>query len=144
MPGGATTFGFAAFAAVKAAGYTGAAFYLSHAYGTAWSVRRKLGIGLARTVLGIAVGVTYGTAWGLLLTNPQNPNEAPMLALFYGLLLPVRLAEWWLLLWFFFDRPLAGKGRIWKYAALGTGLSYALDGLAVVAAFVVPGGMWIC
>ncbi len=144
MPGGASTVGFVAFAAVKAAGYTGAAFYLSRAYGTVWSARRKIGIGLARTALGIAVGVTYGTAWSLLLTNPENPNETVMIALFYGLLLPVRLAEWWLLLWFFFDRRLAGKGRIWKYAALGTGLSYLLDLLAVVAALVVPGGMWIC
>ncbi len=136
--------GFAAFAAVKAAGYTGAAFYLGRAYGTDWSARRKIGVGLARTALGIVVGVTYGTAWGLLLTNPQNPNEASMLALFYGLLLPVRMTEWWLLLWFFFDRALAHKGRMWKYAALGTGLSYGLDLLAVVAAFVVPGGLWIC
>lgn len=144
MPGGATTIGFAAFAAVKAAGYTGAAFYLSHAYGRVWSARCKIGIGLARTALGIVIGVSYGLTWSFLLTNPENPNQASLLGLYYAFLLPVRLAEWWLILWLFFDRTLAAKGRMWKYAALGTGLSYWLDLIAVAAAFVEPGGMWIC
>ena len=54
------------------------------------------------------------------------------------------MGEWYLLLWLFFDRGQRKRGRMLKYAALGTALSYGLDFLAVGAAFVVPGGMWIC
>jgi hypothetical protein len=143
VPGGGSPIGFAAFAAVKATGYTGAAFYLSRAYGFDWTRKKKLLVGLARTGIGIVVGVTFGLSWGLLYGSAQQSGEWWIVA-YYALLLPIRMGEWYLLLWLFFDRGQGNRGRMLKYAALGTGLSYGLDFLAVAAALVVPGGMWIC
>jgi hypothetical protein len=59
-------------------------------------------------------------------------------------LLPVRLAEWILLIWLFLDRGLLQRGRMWKYAVFGTICSYALDAIGVGAALVLPGGFWVC
>ena len=143
MPGGGTPVGFAAFAVVKAAGYSGAAVYLSRAYRFDWTTQKKLLVGLARTGIGIAVGVTFGLSWSLLYGPARGSGEWWIVA-YYALLLPIRMGEWYLLLWLFFDRAQQDRRRMLKYAALGTIWSYLLDFLAVGAALVVPGGIWIC
>ena len=63
---------------------------------------------------------------------------------FFGLLIPIRLAEWSLLIHLFFDRELTQRGRDLRYAARGTFWSFLLDAVGIGAAFVVPGGFWIC
>jgi hypothetical protein len=63
---------------------------------------------------------------------------------FFGVLIPIRLAEWSLLIHFFFDRGLVQRGRDLEYAAYGSLWSFVLDAVGILAAFVVPGGFWIC
>jgi hypothetical protein len=142
MPGGAEPLGFAYFAAIKAVGYTAASAVLKRGYGlrnapkpAVWSV------GLTRTGIGIAVGLLYGSLW---FFGPRGLVAGNHPFLFYSLLLPVRLAEWTLLIWIFFDRGLHDRARMWKYVAFGTICSYILDLVGVAAAFVLPGGFWIC
>jgi len=145
MAGAPTAAGFAYFTTVKAVGYTAASFVLKVGYGLRSSSKPLIwGVGLARTGIGLGVGLLYGGLWILLLNRFfANAGEGTAI-LYYVLLLPVRLAEWSLLIWIFFDRGLLDRARMWKYAAFGTICSYALDAIGVGAAFVLPGGIWVC
>ena len=142
MPAGGTPMGFAYFAAVKAAGYTAASAVLKNGYGLRGSSKPSVwSVGLTRTGIGIAAGLLYGGLWTFILGR-FFANIAPIL--YYAFLLPIRLAEWSLLIWIFFDRGLHDRTRMWKYIGFGTLCSYVLDAIGVAAAFVFPGGIWVC
>src|SRR5258705_4401890 len=135
MPGGGTALGFAYFGAVKLAGYTAAGYLIRKRLRT--DRPHPAVFGAARTVLGVAVGVSFAT-FGLNLGLKQSEVA------FYLAMLPVRLAEWLLILWWFFGR--AGlKGARWVgYSAAGSVWAYLLDVPAIAAMFIIPGGAWIC
>jgi hypothetical protein len=157
MPGGPTEVGFLAFAAVKLAGYTAAGFLLRKSYRSLpragaisltgadsnvaepqllASPATPFLFGIARTAVGIMVGMTFATAlasFGLADTP----------AFYFGLF-PVRLAEWSLVIWLFFARTQFNGLRLTKQSLIASFLSYMLDLPAILAMFVIPGGMWIC
>jgi hypothetical protein len=135
VPGFPTPIGIAAFAVVKLAGYTAAGAFLRRRFGSPGPP--SLIFGIARTVLGLGVGIAFATSMGALGFLRSE-------ALYYVLLAPVRVAEWLLALWFFYRAVEPRSGRRWKFAALGSAWSYLLDLPAVLAVFSVPGGMWIC
>ena len=142
MPAGPGPIGFAAFTGVKLLGYSVAASVLTsffHSQRNAWLV------GLARTGIGLVAGTLFGGIWILLgtLFHSRWPDWAAVL-LFFGLLIPIRLAEWSLLIHFFFDRGLVERARDLKLAGAGSAWSFVLDGVGVVSAFVIPGGFWVC
>jgi hypothetical protein len=142
MPVGPEPIGFAYFAAVKAAGYTAASVILKNGYGLRGSSKPNVwSAGLTRTGIGIAAGLLYGSLWIFLLGKFVGDSYG---GLYYIFLLPVRVAEWCLLIWIFFDRGLHDRARMWKYIAFGTLCSYALDAIGVGAALVLPGGIWVC
>lgn len=142
MPGGPTPAGFLYFTAIKAAGYTGASVVLKNGYGLRGAPKPRIwAVGLTRTGIGLAAGALYGGLWILALNKSSGEGSE---ALFYLLLLPIRLAEWILWIWLLLDRGLHERVRMWKYAAFGTICSYALDAIGVGAAFVLPGGFWVC
>jgi hypothetical protein len=86
----------------------------------------------------MAAGAAYFSLWLLV------PGAAAAGGFGYvGGLIPVRLAEWWLLLWLFYDRELQQRRKGWRTVALATIWSYALDVPAIVG-FFVTGGVWIC
>ena len=58
-------------------------------------------------------------------------------------LVPVRLIEWWIIIWLFYDRSMMTKQKDWQYVGLGTAWSFALDIPALIG-FVATGGFWIC
>jgi hypothetical protein len=126
--------GFAAFVLVKLAGYSGAGWFLAKAYDSPVSYWK---VGAVRTVIGIAAGLAYFGAW-----TASNGSPSPYLW-FLGLI-PVRLIEWGFLLRLFFDSSMLRTLRSWEYSAYGAVWSFVLDGVGVAAAFVVPGGFWIC
>lgn len=145
MAGAPTFAGFAYFAGVKAAGYTAASVVLKRGYGLRDSPKPSVwSVGLARTGIGIGVGLLYGGLWLLVLNRFFSDAGVGTGVLYYVLLLPVRLAEWSILISIFFDPGLHDRSRLWKYAAFGTICSYALDAIGVGAAFVLPGGIWVC
>jgi hypothetical protein len=145
MAGAPTAAGFLYFTGIKAAGYTAASVVLKIGYGLRGAPKPSVwAVGLTRSGIGLAAGALYGGLW-ILAMNKFNTMEGEGSAiLFYVFLLPIRLAEWILLIWLFLDRGLQQRGRMWKYAAFGTICSYALDAIGVAAAFVLPGGIWVC
>jgi hypothetical protein len=145
MPAGPSPMGFLYFAAVKAAGYTAASVVLKNGYGLRGAPKPPVwAVGLTRTGIGLAAGALYGGLWILALNKFNAFTGEGSEALSYALLLPIRLAEWILLIWIFLDRGLHQRARMWKYAAFGTICSYILDAIGVGAAFVLPGGFWVC
>jgi hypothetical protein len=135
MPAGPTTLGLAYYAGVKFAGYTAAAAYLRSAL-PANRPNAAL-VGLTRTAIGFAAGVT-----AVFLAETVHVFRSEWM--FFVLLLPVRIGEWLLLLRIFYAKPAWSWPRALKLSALGAGWSYLLDLPAIFAAFVLPGGMWIC
>ena len=134
--------GFVYFAGVKYAGYAAAALVLRENYKSSANPWR---VGLARTGIGLVAGTFFGGVW--LLMSSFFENKWPdwlAAAVFFGLLIPVRLAEWSLLIHFYFDKGLVQRAKDLKFAAFGSLWSFALDAVGIFAAFVVPGGFWIC
>jgi hypothetical protein len=141
MPAGPEALGLVYFAAVKAVGYTAASVVLKRGYGLHKIPKPRVwNVGLTRTGIGIVAGALYGVTWlyGARIVIGSHPIS------YYALLLPIRLAEWCFLIWIFFDRSLHDRHRMWIYAIFGTVCSYVLDAVGVFAAFVLPGGFWIC
>ena len=138
MAAAPTSLGFVVFAGVKFVGYTLAALVLRKAYKSLSNVFK---VGLTRTGIGLVAGTLFGGIWILLASRFENKwPDWLALALFFGLLIPIRLAEWSLLVHLFFDGGLVQRGRDLRYAALGSLWSFALDAVGVFAAIVVPGG----
>lgn len=142
MPGGPGPIGFAAFTGVKILGYSVAATVLTNVF---QSSRNAWVVGLARTGIGLVAGTLFGGIWILVGTLFHGKWPASAVALlFFGLLIPIRLAEWSLLIHFFFDRGLVQRAKDLKIATVGSAWSFALDGIGIVSAFVIPGGFWVC
>jgi hypothetical protein len=144
MPVGISTpgLGYATFCAIKFAGYTAAGHFLSMQYDrdvSAWKV------GAVRTLIGMAAGAAYFGLWHLIDPHAfrvrSTPDNFP--ALYLAGLLPVRIAEWWLLIWLFYDRALRQIAKGWRMVALGTIWSYVLDAPAI-AGFIATAGFWVC
>jgi hypothetical protein len=138
MPGGIDhpAVGYLTFCAVKFAGYSIAARFLSHRY--ARTDRNSLVVGGARTLIGMAAGAG---CYAVLCAFPRITGPSGLG--YVAGLVPVRIAEWWLLLWLFYDRPLRQKAKDWRMAALGTVWSFVLDVPALVGLFFT-GGLWVC
>jgi hypothetical protein len=129
--------GYAAFCVVKFAGYTLAALPIRAIYA---SVRPNPFVaGAVRTVIGMAAGALYY----LVLTRLNVGNWRGDVPLVYLGLIPVRIAEWWLLVWMFYDRKLDNPNRGWLVAGAGTVWSYILD-IPAVFGFITVGGFWVC
>ena len=136
MPFGPEPLGVVYFTGVKLAGYSMAGAYLRKRL----AAQRPPAIvfGLARTMIGLAVGIAFASSLAAL--NIRNTEVS-----FYAVLLPVRMAERLLVIWLFFGRPAPLPGRvILKYSLIGSVWSYLLDIPAIMAIFVLPGGAWIC
>lgn len=135
MPAGPESLGFAYFAGVKLAGYCGAAVYLNRRFED-----RKANVllaGIARTVIGLVAGVVTVTALSTFAVGRSD-------WLFFAVLVPLRICEWLLLLWLFYRRPTWEFPTMLRFAWFGTIWSFYLDLPAILAVFLLPGGMWIC
>jgi hypothetical protein len=135
MPAGTENpiLGPVAFLAIKVVGYTAAAVAISKAYG-----RKDLNpfvVGAARTAIGLVFGVLAVLLLGLI-------GKAGGAIFLIGLI-PIRIVEWWLLIWTFYDRQLANRRLGWKVAILGTVWSFILD-IPSIAGLIIVGGFWIC
>lgn len=135
MPMGGSALGLVYFATVKMAGYTAAGYQFRRMLRA--SKPNAFAFGAVRTGLGLAVGVSFAS---LALWLGLQKSEV----IYYLALFPVRLAEWLLVLWWFFARAGLRGGRWASYALLGSAWSYLLDVPAILAMFVIPGGAWIC
>jgi len=133
--------GYASFCAIKFVGYSAAAWVLSRSYKR--PDRNSLLVGGVRTLIGMAAGAAY---FGIALVLGKSfPGVAQDYAgwLYMAGLLPVRIAEWWLLIWLFYDRRFQEPAKGWKMVALGTVWSYILD-LPALLGFLATAGVWVC
>jgi hypothetical protein len=144
MPGGPAPLGFAYFAAVKFAGYTCAAWALNRSYQTKESSVWK--VGAARTALGLAAGAAYGGLfiWLVKGVGVLGNSSDSAAFLYFGGLVPIRLVEWSLIIWYFYQRGRPNHALLLRNSALGMLWSYVLDAIGIFAAIVAPGGIWIC
>jgi len=140
MPMGPGPIAFVAFVGVKFIGYTAAAKVLQRTYVAPQVSVFK--VGSARTALGIAAGLAYGGIWMFATRNVVGAGPS-MLWYFLGLV-PVRMGEWSLILWAFFDKKDPDWKRLLTFAGLGSLWSYGLDAIGMGAALVIPGGIWVC
>lgn len=136
MPGGIRNpeIGYLTFCAVKFVGYSAAAGVISEVYNR--KQRRPLLIGAVRTLIGMVAGAAYYSAWKLIAGGPGDIG-------YLAGLLPIRVAEWWLLIWLFYDRHLQQQRKGWCTVGVATAWSFALD-IPAAFGFLYTAGVWIC
>jgi hypothetical protein len=98
--------------------------------------------GGVRTGIGLLLGAIVGLGfWKIPYFSHSDAFDTPA---FFLVLIPVRIGEWAILLkWIYRDFPFDGKQTA-TIIAIGIVTSFALDGLGVLAAWVLPGGLWVC
>ena len=93
------------------------------------------------------IGIVAGTASGLILFSgflDHLHSDATRMAIFFGLLVPIRVVEWQLLLWWMYrEFPFPRRTRA-MLITFGILTSFVLDAIGIAAAFVIPGRAWIC
>jgi hypothetical protein len=124
--------GYIAFVAVKFVGYSIAARFISRAYN---SDRNAYLVGATRTAIGMAAGALYY----YFAQGSLSSGAFPYLA---GLA-PIRLVEWWLLIFLYYDRRFHQTPRGWNVCVFGTLWSYLWD-LPAIFGFYYIGGVWAC
>jgi hypothetical protein len=150
MPAGPSILGFAYFTGTKFLGYSGFAHFLRKKWDDAQKKDSAaiFKIGAIRTAIGVGVGITY---WLLALGAETilerfgwGNIDAWWGWLFLAGLIPVRVVEWYWLLRIIFKDSVRGSPQATWSIVWGTIVSYALDAIGIAAAFVIPGGMWVC
>ncbi|MFT3742844.1 MAG: hypothetical protein QM785_00995 [Pyrinomonadaceae bacterium] len=136
MPGGPVfdaPQSYVAFALVKLVGYSVSALFFNARY--ADSRANPILFGVARTALGMLLGAAVGFA-GLI-------EFELALVVFLSGLIPFRIFEWFLTLWFFYRRSENFQGTMASHITLGIVWSFVLDIPAIIG-FIATGGYWIC
>lgn len=147
MPAGPEPLGFAYFAATKLVGYTAFCRWaiepqLYKMEGALPPIPSAWKAGAVRTGIGVAIGVTVGLAfWSVPWFATHDFVATP---LFFSLLIPIRIFEWWLLLRWIYGHFQLSRLQRNSLIAGGIATSFALDAVGVFTAIVVPGGMWVC
>ena len=134
MPIGPSVIGATAFVAVKLIGYSLVGRQLNKWY----SVKspHPFVFGFMRTCLGVAVGVGFLYLLGGIAGQGDK--------LFFLLLVPVRFLEWFFVIYLFYEKNKFKFSRISENSTVCILYSFALDIPAILSAFVIPGGMWVC
>jgi hypothetical protein len=138
MAGGFTNpeLGYLTFAGIKLVGYSIAGYILNRAYNNAKNF--FLVVGVARTL----IGLIFGAAIGILLIGDLIFEPLGIL-LYFTALTPLRIVEWWIVIWWFYDRQSQQRKKDWSYVWYGTGWSFVLDIPAFIGWFSTA-GFWIC
>jgi len=96
-------------------------------YPSAWKV------GLVRALIGMAVGGMFTLTWYLLESHGFFRNLGMTMgrggsSLYYlAALIPVRIAEWSLIIWIFYDRKFDKAGKAIIFIVSGVVWSFLLD-----------------
>lgn len=141
---GPAPFGFLYFTGVKFLGYTTYSNVLNHAISR--RVRNLPGIwksGLIRTGIGVGVGIVVGIGFfAIAHLIPLVDRNA--ISLFFVLLVPIRIGEWWYFLWLRYRNCGLRGNRKAIAIILGIATSFLLDFMGVILMLVAPGGAWVC
>ncbi len=110
--------GFVYFVGVKLAGYTVAGSLLKKVYGS--GTPGLLNVGVTGMVTGLGAGLAYAGRWILAMSKSQPANAYLPEFLYFAGLFPIRIAEWLLLIYLYFDRRFIDKPKGLKAAIGGT------------------------
>ena len=164
MPAGGTAPGFAYFAAAKFLGYTAFCRWVIEPRlretetlvppGSVLSFTLRserplpkippaFAAGAVRTAIGVVAGAVAGVAFFHGIPGLEKHNDM-VTWIFFVLLVSIRTGEWWLLLWWMYREFPLSKNTRGKLITFGILVSFALDAVGILAAFVLPGGIWIC
>jgi hypothetical protein len=136
--------GFATFALLKVAGYTAFChLVLSKRYGP--PTKPVVVVGLARTGIGVAAGALYTALFGAagFVMDTVAGGRGALVPVFLLGLVPVRILEWRLLIWLFYDRQNAKPHLLKRAITHGIAASFALD-VPTITGLITAGGLWIC
>lgn len=132
--------GYLAFTAVKAIGYTGAAFFIN------WKLQSHvfaLKVGVVRLLIGMFFGVgVWGAIWLLREFGIHSGNKIIVFT-YIALLAPVRFFEWHILFNLFYKKYYSSSQHKFLWLLFGTILSYVLDIPAAIGWFQTS-GFWVC
>jgi hypothetical protein len=169
MPAGPAPMGFAYFLAVKMAGYTAFCHWVVNPkviaqrespvkpapagpndlhlttlenLGKRSEIPLALKAGVVRTLIGLVVGVVVGIGFWTLPYFSTHDSVGNIL--FFALLVSVRVGEWWLLFRWIYGMRAFNDSVGLSLITWGILISFALDAIGIVSAFVLPGGMWVC
>jgi hypothetical protein len=131
--------GYFYLAVIKAGGYLGAAYVLMRVYHSDAHLRMWI-VMLTRLLLGVTVGLAYGGLWILATRHREIGSN---LTLYLWILFPIRIAEWLVILWIFFDKSVTRHMKSYLLATAGAFWSYALDGLSIMATTLITDRIWI-
>jgi hypothetical protein len=131
------------FGAVKWLGYSWVTYRLALRAFPAAVIRQRPGRMLARVLGAASVRALCGLAIGLGLMDQTNIAKEGLLAIL-AILLPIRVAEWWVVVWVFFEPLRHHRFGVLRSAALGTAVSYVLDVPAVFVFGLVVGPIGMC
>ena len=138
MPGGIQNpqVGYVAFCAVKFAGYSVAAHWMSLYFKA--NDRNLFVVGGIRTLIGMGAGAMYYGAMRCFVENPLSTGSGFILGL-----APIRIIEWTLLIWLFYKRNRLDERKTFGVVIAATVWSYVLDIPAIIG-FIFSAGVWIC
>jgi len=114
------------FILIKINGYAYFAKYLNALYQQSHNIWK---VSIVRTLIGLILGFGYNAFFYNLLS--VNANRAPFggddAPLFFGLMVVLRLIEWSIIVFIFYDRKLINKKYFVKAIVLGAIFSFILD-----------------
>jgi hypothetical protein len=142
---GPAPLGFAYFAGVKLAGYTGYSALLNRTRAVTRSACRTPAAwksGLVRTGIGIVVGIMVGLGFWKVVPHQFLTNYGDIL--FFVGLVPVRVLEWYFFLWLLYRHCDLDRTSKAKFIFFGIVISFLLDAIGFFAMLIVPGGAWVC
>ena len=129
--------GLAVYLPIKLVGYTYAAKLLNKNYPEKKNIYL---VGVTRTLLGVGFGFTFAS---LLKEHGHHIPDESALPILIGMLILLRIIEWWLVVWGFYDRKLSTPSKDWGAVVIGIGYSFALD-LPAWLFGLMAAGVWIC
>ena len=121
---------------LKFFGYSFFAVYLNYLFSIKHNIFK---IGLVRTGLGISLGFAHNALFLSVLdvSMGRSPIGGPDTLLFFGLLVVLRIFEWFLILYWFYDRKLNHKKPIIFGISFGVIYSFILDVPVYIGLFTV-------
>jgi len=128
--------GTATYAAIKILGYSFFAKYLNSLFYMHHNIWK---VGLIRTAIGVVLGLAHNAFFlsFLNVSMGRSPIGGEDTSIYFALLILLRIFEWGLIIYWFYDRRLENKARIAKALTLGVIWSFVLDIPILTGLFVV-------
>jgi len=127
--------GTAIYALIKVTGYSLFAKYLNSLFflqNNIWKV------GLIRTAIGVVLGIAHNAFFlsFLNVSMGRSPIGGEDTGLYFALLILLRIFEWWLIIFLFYEKKWPGNYRVVQGVLLGVIWSFILDIPLMLGLFV--------